>query len=157
MFGLLFASFAIFWMAIAFTATGPSDQVGPSFALIGLPFLLVGLGIAVVPVLAQLRRSSRTSYAITDWRFISIMQGASREVRAIDLSRIISVTKTSRPDGSGSITLQVEGDLNLGPYYSRRMYMLGYLPGMTNISDVDAAYGILEQARVDAAGRKPDA
>lgn len=145
-------------MVVAFGAVGASGKAPPGFAFFPLPFLLAGLGIAFLPILVQFRRSSRTAYAITDRRFVSVMQGSSREVQAIDLGRIIGVEKTTRADGSGSIMLQVEGRLNLGAYYSRRMYMFGDMqPGMANLPDVDAAYAILEQARADAAGRKPDA
>jgi len=64
--GLVFMGFSIFWMWTA-TSTGAPWP----FALFGLPFVLISIGITFGSPIWQLMRYQNTEYMITDQRIIT--------------------------------------------------------------------------------------
>ena len=60
-FGVFFAAFAIFWMAMATMAPGP-------FWLFGLPFFFVGVSITYGAIYGPTMRRRNTWYTLTDRR-----------------------------------------------------------------------------------------
>lgn len=69
-------------------------------------FLLVGLAMVGFPFWAW-RKSQTMAYVITDKRLLRVsekLHGAI-EVKTVDPSRIIQMTRHQRPDGSGTLTL----------------------------------------------------
>jgi hypothetical protein len=60
-FGLFFAGFAMIWMYMA-------SQAMLLFSLMGLPFLFVGVGLVVNPVIGPLMKLRGTWYTLTNQR-----------------------------------------------------------------------------------------
>ncbi len=48
LFGVLWTGFSVFWMWGA-SGFGQGDRIGSLFALFGLPFVLIGLGMLLSP------------------------------------------------------------------------------------------------------------
>src|SRR5262249_47548939 len=69
--GIPFTVFALFWMGAV--RGFPSAGV-PVFALFGIPFVVVGLGMLLSPFW-MLYRAGRTAYAITDRRALIVEHG----------------------------------------------------------------------------------
>ena len=72
LFGIPFTAFAFFWIAVAgaFRFPGVPGPFG-LFALFGIPFVIVGLGLLMSPFWMYLK-ARRTAYAITDRRALVI-------------------------------------------------------------------------------------
>lgn len=111
-FGIPFAGFALFWMSMAFRAThamnkSPHNAFTSGFSvfpIFGVPFLLIGLGITLMPLWAFLT-AKRTVYAVTNRRVMLITGSKSRSVQSFTPADIASVAHRERPDGSGDIVL----------------------------------------------------
>jgi hypothetical protein len=111
-FGIPFASFALFWISQAYHATSAMSKSSNNaftsgfrvFPLFGLPFLIVGLGIILAPLWAFLKGSS-TVYAVTNQRVMIIAGTRSRSVKSYTPADILGVEHRERPDGSGDIVL----------------------------------------------------
>lgn len=73
-FGLAVAGFALFWMATAAAMAGPGP-FGWAFPLFGLPFLLIGLNMAVGQPLRDALRRRGTFYTLTDRAAFIATQG----------------------------------------------------------------------------------
>ncbi|MBE2276950.1 MAG: hypothetical protein IAE87_11740 [Rhodobacteraceae bacterium] len=65
-FGLVFAGFALFWIAMAYTMTGSQGGVLSLFPLFGLPFLFVGLYLVFGRLLWDAHARARTHYTLTN-------------------------------------------------------------------------------------------
>ena len=112
LFGIPFAGFALFWMSEAFRGTramaGNSHNAFVSgfkvFPLFGIPFLLVGLGVTLMPLWAYLT-GTKTVYAVTNRRVMVISGTKSRAVKSFTPADIAGVEHRERPDGSGDIVL----------------------------------------------------
>lgn len=100
------------------TALGPWGTVGGVVGLLFMvPFLAVGAGMMGVPFWAW-RRAQATAWVLTDKRLIEIaVYRKLAKVKTIWPERIISIQRSERPDGSGSLQLLLghrrdsEGDL----------------------------------------------
>jgi Bacterial PH domain len=111
-FGIPFASFALFWISQAYHATSAMSKSSNNaftsgfrvFPLFGLPFLIVGLGIILAPLWAFLKGSG-TVYAVTNQRVMIIAGTRSRSVKSYTPADILGVEHRERPDGSGDIVL----------------------------------------------------
>ncbi|HXU19222.1 MAG TPA: PH domain-containing protein [Verrucomicrobiae bacterium] len=112
LFGIPFAGFALFWMSQAFRATnamaGNSHNSFASgfkiFPLFGIPFLLIGLSVTLMPLWAFLT-GKKTVYAVTNKRVMVISGSKNRAVKSFTPADIASVEHRERPDGSGDIVL----------------------------------------------------
>lgn len=127
-FGLFFAGFAVFWIVSAFQMQGNNGGPGGInilFALWGIPFVLVGLGIMSSPYWMRRRYQKaalRTIYAVTDQRAIIIdggymgdspigmlvggmtrwaLRGSS--IRTYTANKLGQITRHQRDDGSGDV------------------------------------------------------
>lgn len=107
LFAIPWTLFAIFWEAMALTATTHTSGDTPAgfgviFPLFGLPFVAVGVGMLASPFFG-IRKARNTVYAITDRRAMVIQCGSTRTVRSFGPADITGVTRTEKPDGSGDI------------------------------------------------------
>jgi hypothetical protein len=75
-FGIPWTVFALWWMSDQYSA-----GEGKFTYLLGIPFVLIGVGMLLSPVF-QYRRFSRTVYAVTDRRAIILVRGAWDKVRS---------------------------------------------------------------------------
>lgn len=99
-------AFSLFWMAGAAGFRLPGADIGSFFALLGLPFLLIGLGGLSAPL--WLRRVARdTLYVITSQRAL-VLEGRQAMVRSWPPEALIAVTCSERPDGSGDLLFATE-------------------------------------------------
>lgn len=114
LFGIVFFGFAVFWTVMASSATNAGSHATPGgqgttglvqrvFPLFGIPFLLVGAGMLLSPLLAAFV-ARRTVYAITTRRAIVFDGGlrsiAVRSYSPRDLDRLSRVEGAS---GAGDL------------------------------------------------------
>lgn len=97
--GLLLFSYALRWMERVQT-------VGSHAAvLLGLPFLFMGLYLAVGRFLYVAQQRAHTAYSITSERVL-IRSGIFRkQVTSFDLKSLPALTLVEKPDGIGTISL----------------------------------------------------
>ena len=134
LFAIPWTLFALFWMAgtagLIGNFNGRQGEAGPQpvqwmFALFGVPFVLIGLGMMSTPfwMLRRIRRAAaRTAYVITDRRAIVIdggyygdggmatmlagplmMLGRGLRIRSYLPNELQDVQRIQRDDGSGDI------------------------------------------------------
>ena len=74
------------------------------FALWGVPFILIGLGMLSSPYW-MLRRAKRMAYVLTDRRAIILSFGwrSSASVRSFEPSGLTDLQRRERADGSGDL------------------------------------------------------
>jgi hypothetical protein len=105
-FGLVFSSFAIFWITMALQGVSKSKNPGPPFflfPLFGLPFLLIGLYVAFGRLLLANARRKHIFYVLTDRR--ALIRSGKRTIttRILPLATLQDFTLRERPDGTGDI------------------------------------------------------
>jgi hypothetical protein len=126
LFGILWTAFAVFWivMASGLFNRGPRNE-GMPFALFGIPFVLVGMGMLCSPF--WMRRRMRkaiegTAYVITDRRVIlfdngfygdgllaTLLGGVAKRmggginIRSYFPADLKQIERTQRDDGTGNI------------------------------------------------------
>lgn len=154
LFGIPWTAFAIFWTVTA--AWGTSNMKdGPGlfslFPLFGLPFILIGIGMLSSPFWAYWR-ASKTVYAISDRRVITIEGGWSKTIRSYASDNLKDVFRKEKKDGSGDIILSQriwrdsDGD--------RQLESFGLLR-IANVKDVEARIKKLaQQAKTDSQKEK---
>lgn len=106
-FGVPFTAFAAFWMWAAGGGLGggrPPDGPMTFFPLFGLPFLLVGLGMLLSPLLAA-AAARRTLYAVTSGGILFVKAGRTRRVERRPLPGGDVLQRRERPDGSGDLVV----------------------------------------------------
>lgn len=109
LFAIPWTAFSVFWTAMAggmawLSGDGPSAE--GMFALFGLPFILVGIGMLLSPYWAW-RRAQKTMYLVTNQR--AIVGTSARDgftIAGYLPDELADLTLTVRKDGSGSIDLR---------------------------------------------------
>lgn len=97
-FSLFFAGFAVFWTILALTSGSPF------FALWGLPFVVVGLHLLFGRFLLKRSRRKRTTYAVTNKRFLNHLAGSrTAELSAVFLADVPGIDTRIGRDGSGDV------------------------------------------------------
>ncbi|MGV8125176.1 MAG: hypothetical protein AB2L14_35970 [Candidatus Xenobiia bacterium LiM19] len=113
-FGIPWTAFALFWTygAMGFNIKNLS-KMGPMslFPLFGIPFILIGIGMLLSPVLVYLE-NKRTLYIITDRRaaIIAIKITGSKTVQSYRADDIGSIERDEKADGSGDIFFVKDSD-----------------------------------------------
>lgn len=112
--GIFFTGFSVIWIVMVLAIVGGGIAAatgrpafglgGVVFALFGLPFLAVGLGMLTSPIWAG-RRALRTCYALTNRRVIVWEPGwfGGVQVRSYRAEELGSMTRNQRADGSGDL------------------------------------------------------
>ena len=135
-FGIPFAGFALFWMTMAYhgtrTVSRSASPVFSVFPLLGLPFLLIGLGIVSAPLFAYLK-ALKTTYAITDKRVLIITDGRTRTVKSCTPADIVSVDHRERAGGTGDVIIRTNGVIQQRNSISQ--VSIGLL-GVNNVKEV---------------------
>jgi len=117
LFAIPWTVFSLFWTSVNVTAlleTYTGLNVGASrgapslatwvFALWGVPFILVGFGMLLVPALV-LRQGARTLYILTNRR-LCILKGARNvEIVSVGPQEFVSLSRKEKPDGRGTLIL----------------------------------------------------
>lgn len=149
--GFLFAipwtSFAIFWVSMALRASVFF------FALFGIPFVLVGLGMLSSPI--WLRLSARnTVYLITNKRALSISIPVSSfgnilstTIRNYPPSKLKDIYRKERADGTGDVVMAVQQNTsNINNRRNQTTQEIGFM-GIHNPQEVEK---MLRQLAQDA-------
>lgn len=107
-FFLPWTAFAVVWITgmSGFGAAGLS-RPQPLFALLGLPFLCIGIMGLLSPLWLRMK-AMRTLYVITSARAL-VLQGRRKvSVNAWPPAALAAVTRVERPDGSGDLLFSSE-------------------------------------------------
>jgi hypothetical protein len=139
-FGIPWTAFAIFWTVAAAGFQVPVFQnLEDLFALFGVPFILVGLGMLSSPLWA-LRNARKTVYVITDLRAI-VIEGRfrSHRFRSFAPDQLRRLTRQQNSDGSGDIIFErIFSHMNEGKAESQEVGFrgLGPDPGVKYVEDL---------------------
>lgn len=102
-FAIPWTLFSLFWIAAAAEFSVPDFQeVSDFFPLLGLPFLLIGLGLLTRP-LADYFKAYKIVYVITTMRIVIIQFGSRKKIRSYPLTGIGAVNRVEKKDGSGDL------------------------------------------------------
>lgn len=105
LFAIPWTAFAIFWMYGASGFKIPDFKKDPDFfALFGIPFVLIGLGMLSSPLWAY-RKALKTVYVITNKRAIIIEGGLSKTIRTYSPEKLHDVHRKEYQDGSGDLVI----------------------------------------------------
>ena len=147
-FGLFFAGFAVFWMSLASMGEG-----GPIFALFGLPFLAVGLYVAIGRFFVEAKQRQRTHYALTNERIIIISGLFSRSVKSLDLATLSDITLSQKKNGRGTISFGSNNPFasffEAMPSWPDASFYLG--PCLTRIGNAREVYNEIRKAKRETA------
>lgn len=116
LFGLVFLTFALGWTSMAAVIGGVISGLGEggpgflrgfaAFPLFGVPFILVGLALALQAPLA-LFAAPRTFYGVTDRRVL-IVGGVRGHVQSYGPGDLNALDRREGPDGRGSLVFRRE-------------------------------------------------
>ena len=149
LFGIPWTAFAIFWTVMASGITTRKGSGGWSwlFALWGVPFILIGLGMLSSPYWA-LRRAKRMAYVLTDRRAIVLSLGrrSSASVRSFEPAALTDLQRRERADGSGDLIFTNE--ISTGNRGRSVSTAVGFV-GIPNVKEVEDRVRRLVQERRD--------
>ncbi len=115
LFGIPWTAFALFWTAGASGFKMP-DFSHPTgwFALFGVPFILIGLGMLTAPWWTM-RKAAGTAYVVTNQRVI-IFEPSGRDIaiRSIEPQQLHEIRRVQRADGSGDLFLTSDFKIHKG-------------------------------------------
>jgi hypothetical protein len=146
---LFLVPFSVVWcgFAIVWTAAAAFGGAGP-FALFGLIFVAVGLGITVGRFLvdAWLRRSTR--YALTNRRVLILRTAPTADFVALPLDRLPQARLTERKDGRGTIRFGPQASLfNFGGSgFSIWVPSLDPTPQFIGITDAAKVFDLVQRS-----------
>lgn len=107
LFGIPWTAFALFWTFSAVSmggGMGKAAGISSLFALFGLPFVLVGIAMLTSPIWTYWK-ASKTIYAITDRRAITIDGGWANVVKSYLPHQLTEIVRREKSDGSGDLIL----------------------------------------------------
>jgi hypothetical protein len=113
LFAVPWTAFALFWEALALGGLlglgGPKAAQGSwmamLFVLFGLPFVVVGLGMMGAPFWMA-RRARRSAWVVSAKRIAQVaLTRCGTSVRTLLARSLLSIERTEKPDGSGSLKL----------------------------------------------------
>src|SRR6185295_1976399 len=126
----------IFWTFGAAGFKVPNFQQGSDFfALFGIPFILIGLGMFSSPYWVA-RSAKKTVYALTNRRAIVFAGGWWTSVRSFSPDRLNDLSRVQRSDGSGDLIF--ESRVNYGSDNNRRTTEAGFMaiPNVKHVEDL---------------------
>jgi hypothetical protein len=151
LFGIPWTAFAIFWVTMAIgmgshmartSESIPFSLMSVVMPLFGLPFILVGLYMISSPYW-QMRKSSKTVYALTDQRAIILEPTWRGEmtVRSVPHEHLIDRTRTQDNNGIGSLTFTRLTTVTSRPKGGTSTVTVGF----QNIPDVKSVDELIER------------
>lgn len=118
--------FAVSWELLALGSflnpgagkvTGPGGFFGYVFPFVGIPFIVIGVGMLAAPALG-FYKAKRTVHVLTDTRLVSaVLMWRDFAITTVLPEKIVSITRRQKADGSGTLTFLLgrhrdgEGDL----------------------------------------------
>jgi len=152
-FALPWTAFSLFWTFTAWRMTRIDSADGDAFTvmsylfpLFGVPFILIGLAMMAAPVLA-ITLPGRTLHAVTDRRVLRLVAGRLSTLRSIPGGTIATVTAKPRPDGSGTLVLELHKTFTLKHGATQRSAQ-SVRSVIRAVPNVRAAARAVERARI---------
>jgi len=108
LFAIPWTGFAVFWMVMAGGFhSGGGFQIGSVFALFGLPFVLIGIGMLLSPLLV-IRAARESAYVITDRRamIFTAKPWGAMNITSFPPDQLKSLARTQNSDGSGDVVFE---------------------------------------------------
>jgi hypothetical protein len=104
LFAIPWTGFAVFWMAAASGLFFEDSEPGwiSLFALFGVPFVLVGLGMLTSPYWLY-KKAKQTVYALTNRRAMIITGGSTKKVQSFTGNDMGVIERTERSNGIGDV------------------------------------------------------
>jgi hypothetical protein len=99
LFGIFFFGFSLVWISIAW---GKAPKDGNFFFLFGIPFVVIGAGLVLSP-LWHLWRGARATYALTNRRAVTVIDGLFARRLSVPLSQIRFVDVRASVSGFGNV------------------------------------------------------
>lgn len=109
-FSLVWCGISIFWVIFA-------SEFSVYFAMIGIPFVLIGLNMVFGRFIIDAIQRKNTIYAITGDRIIIVSGVFRKTVKSFNLSTLPDLEVDEKSDGSGTITI--------GPIIQLKTFGLG--------------------------------
>jgi hypothetical protein len=110
LFGIPWTSFALFWTwgALGFELPDLQQGLQPQhiFALFGIPFVLIGVGMLFSPILLW-QAARNTVYLVTDKRAVSIQDSWVTTIRSYLPHQLQNIYRKERTDGTGDVIITV--------------------------------------------------
>ena len=147
-FSLIWGGGSIFWEYQVLTSDAPFIM-----ALIGLPFVIIGLYLIAGRFYYDARVREKTFYGITDRRIIILSGVRKKQAHYVAIGEIENLQKFENMDGSGSIVLGFE---EITTAYQSQMPIPGQMestPRMNNLTDVRKPFAIIEKLRAEVTSR----
>jgi hypothetical protein len=139
LFGVVWLSFSIFWVASAYFATEAADGGFKLFPLFGVPFVFIGLYLLFFRHLVSLFRRKNMIYALTNKRVMIVHTGKRQYVQEYRYENISNIQMKCDEDDIGSIFF-FTGEIR---YNNGRNY--SSTSGIFGIKDTKKVYKILSQ------------
>lgn len=153
LFAVPWTAFALFWTFMAWTMSQSHADDAAAFSimpllfpLFGLPFILIGLAMMAAPFLA-ITMPGRTLHAVTDRRVLRLVAGWRSSMRSIPAGTIVGVTARPRPDGSGTLVLELSRAFAL-KHGSTERSARSVRSVIRAVPNVQAAARAVERARI---------
>ena len=111
-FGVGWSSLAFTWETVAIAGAlglgsetgGMSRGMAADFAVFGLPFVAVGVGLMGAPFYAALR-AFLTAHVVTDRRLLTVTGGSRASVESRSPDRLTTLSRRDGPAGRGTLRL----------------------------------------------------
>jgi hypothetical protein len=145
-FSIMWGGFALFWEGGVLFSGAPAF-----FALWGIPFVLIGLYITFGRFIYKSYKKTKTYYALTNKRVISVFNKQNKVFKSEFIDRLTSINKGENSLGEGSIRFG-KVPFGYGMYENTGMdfFMMnsGY-SGVTfyDIEEVDIVYRLVNDLR----------
>jgi hypothetical protein len=147
-FSLVWGGFAITWEVLAIVFNAPFI-----FALVGLPFVIIGFHLMIGRFFDDARERAKTFYGVTDQRAIIVLNETTRQMKSLDLEERITLKESK--NGYGSIEF-ADQPLSSTPRgrVAKSAVDKGPNPIFEGIPDARAVYRMLMNARDELRERR---
>jgi len=155
-FSLFWAGFAIFWEMTVLQSKAP-----PSFALFGIPFILIGIYVAAGRFFVDAWMRRNTHYALTNRRILIVRRSLSPSFTSLYLNQLPQSDLIERGSGRGTIRFGPPQMIYWGPRVSFGAWVpsLDPTPQFLGIEDARRVYDQIQRAsmpRSDTIDVAPD-
>lgn len=154
-FSLLWGGFAIFWECGVlgwFSKPVKSNAATSFMALWGIPFILAGQYLIWGRFFYTAWKKARIHYGVTNKRVLVLTAGSNRKITDGYLSRLDSVTLTTRTDGIGTIEFSPEPERLTSWGYPRRRHSVDVNIDLSrlaffDVTDAKTVYQLIQSER----------
>jgi hypothetical protein len=147
-FAIPWTAFALFWIAFPMSAlyeTYSGVNIGAPkgtpplimwvFAIFGIPFVLIGLGMMLAPF-AAIRKGWRTLYVLTNKRLAVLEGGRTISVVTIRPDEISGFSRKEGPDGRGTLTVHQGFERDSDDDRVEKKTELGVIDGVRKVEEL---------------------